>query len=173
MAEFLYLYRGGQSGWTPEESQQIMQKWMSWFKELTASGNLKDGGQPLELKASSSRAKMGLHRRSVYRDERSRRRLHAHRGAEPRARGRAREGVSGSRAPRLRRGPSRYENRHVAWSRATISSATKRDAWSPRSRVSSAYRTSQLAEDVVQDAFCRALEVWKLRGVPENPSAWL
>ncbi len=31
----------------------------------------------------------------------------------------------------------------------------------------------ELAEDVVQDAFCRALEVWKLRGVPENPSAWL
>jgi len=30
-----------------------------------------------------------------------------------------------------------------------------------------------LAEDVVQDAFCRALEVWKYRGVPENPSAWL
>ena len=30
-----------------------------------------------------------------------------------------------------------------------------------------------LAEDVVQDAFCRALEVWKVRGAPENPSAWL
>jgi RNA polymerase sigma factor (sigma-70 family) len=30
-----------------------------------------------------------------------------------------------------------------------------------------------LAEDVVQDAFCRALEVWKFRGVPANPSAWL
>src|SRR4051794_36877603 len=30
-----------------------------------------------------------------------------------------------------------------------------------------------LAEDVVQDAFCRALEVWKARGVPDNPSAWL
>src|ERR1700751_4254464 len=30
-----------------------------------------------------------------------------------------------------------------------------------------------LAEDVVQDAFCRAIEVWKFRGVPENPSAWL
>lgn len=30
-----------------------------------------------------------------------------------------------------------------------------------------------LAEDVVQHAFLRALEVWKLRGVPENPSAWL
>ena len=30
-----------------------------------------------------------------------------------------------------------------------------------------------LVEDVVQDAFCRALETWKIRGVPDNPSAWL
>jgi RNA polymerase sigma factor (sigma-70 family) len=30
-----------------------------------------------------------------------------------------------------------------------------------------------LAEDVVQDAFCRAIEVWKFSGVPANPSAWL
>ncbi len=30
-----------------------------------------------------------------------------------------------------------------------------------------------LAEDVVQDAFCRALETWKFHGVPRNPSAWL
>jgi RNA polymerase sigma-70 factor (ECF subfamily) len=30
-----------------------------------------------------------------------------------------------------------------------------------------------LAEDVVQDAFCRALELWSFRGVPPNPSAWL
>ena len=30
-----------------------------------------------------------------------------------------------------------------------------------------------LAEDVAQEAFCRALEVWSLRGVPENPQAWL
>ena len=30
-----------------------------------------------------------------------------------------------------------------------------------------------MAEDVVQDAFCRALEVWKVRGIPANPSAWL
>lgn len=48
MAEFLYLYRGGQRGATPQESEQIMQKWMNWFKELTATGNVKDGGQPLE-----------------------------------------------------------------------------------------------------------------------------
>jgi RNA polymerase sigma-70 factor (ECF subfamily) len=30
-----------------------------------------------------------------------------------------------------------------------------------------------LAEDVVQEAFCRALEVWRVRGPPDNPSAWL
>jgi len=30
-----------------------------------------------------------------------------------------------------------------------------------------------LAEDVAQDAFCRALEVWKVRGIPDNPAAWL
>jgi len=30
-----------------------------------------------------------------------------------------------------------------------------------------------LAEDVVQDAFCHALEVWPFRGMPDNPTAWL
>jgi len=30
-----------------------------------------------------------------------------------------------------------------------------------------------LAEDVVQDALLRAMQVWPFTGVPENPSAWL
>jgi RNA polymerase sigma factor (sigma-70 family) len=30
-----------------------------------------------------------------------------------------------------------------------------------------------LAEDMVQDALCRALETWKIRGVPDDPAAWL
>src|SRR5580658_2729046 len=30
-----------------------------------------------------------------------------------------------------------------------------------------------LVEDVVQDAFCRALETWKTHGTPDNPAAWL
>ena len=30
-----------------------------------------------------------------------------------------------------------------------------------------------LAEDVAQDAFCRALEIWQIRGLPDNPAAWL
>ena len=31
----------------------------------------------------------------------------------------------------------------------------------------------QLAEDVVQDALIKALQVWPFQGVPENPAAWL
>ncbi len=31
----------------------------------------------------------------------------------------------------------------------------------------------QLAEDVVQDSFMKALQVWKLNGPPDNPEAWL
>ncbi len=31
----------------------------------------------------------------------------------------------------------------------------------------------QLAEDMVQEALLRALQVWSYRGVPENPAAWL
>ena len=34
-------------------------------------------------------------------------------------------------------------------------------------------RNFALAEDVTQDAFCRAMETWKFRGLPKNPSAWL
>jgi RNA polymerase sigma factor (sigma-70 family) len=30
-----------------------------------------------------------------------------------------------------------------------------------------------LAEDVVQDTLCRAMEVWSIQGLPDNPSAWL
>lgn len=30
-----------------------------------------------------------------------------------------------------------------------------------------------LAEDVAQEAFCRAVEVWGYRGIPSNPQAWL
>ncbi len=31
----------------------------------------------------------------------------------------------------------------------------------------------ELAEDVVQDAFAKAVEVWKYKGLPQNPSGWL
>jgi hypothetical protein len=48
MSEFAFLYRGGESGRSPERYQQMMEKWMTWFKELGAKGHLKDRGQPLE-----------------------------------------------------------------------------------------------------------------------------
>jgi RNA polymerase sigma-70 factor (ECF subfamily) len=34
-------------------------------------------------------------------------------------------------------------------------------------------RHLQLAEDVVQEALVRALELWPHRGIPANPAAWL
>jgi len=48
MNEFVFLYRGGEAGRSPERAQQVMQKWMAWFKELAEKGHIKDRGQPLE-----------------------------------------------------------------------------------------------------------------------------
>lgn len=48
MSEFVFLYRGGETGRSPERAQQMMQKWMAWFKELADNGHVKDRGQPLE-----------------------------------------------------------------------------------------------------------------------------
>ena len=48
MSEFVYLYRGGEAGRSPERMQQQMQKWMAWFKELGEKGHIKEPGHPLE-----------------------------------------------------------------------------------------------------------------------------
>ena len=48
MTEFVFLYRGGARDRSPEQMQQMMQKWMAWMKDLGANGHLKDRGQPLE-----------------------------------------------------------------------------------------------------------------------------
>jgi hypothetical protein len=48
MAEFLYLYRGGESPKSPAEGQEVMQSWMAWMKELGEKGHLKAVGSPLE-----------------------------------------------------------------------------------------------------------------------------
>jgi len=51
MASFLYVFRGNRSGMTPtaspQEMQQLMQKWRNWIEQLTRSGNFK-AGEPLE-----------------------------------------------------------------------------------------------------------------------------
>jgi hypothetical protein len=48
MTEYLFLYRGGMRANSPQDAQQVMQKWMSWFAELDRTGHLKDRGQPLD-----------------------------------------------------------------------------------------------------------------------------
>jgi hypothetical protein len=48
MSQFVYLYRGGEAGRSPERIEQMMQKWMAWFKQLADEGHIKDRGQPLE-----------------------------------------------------------------------------------------------------------------------------
>jgi hypothetical protein len=48
MSEFTFLYRGSDPSASPEQMQKVMQKWVAWFKELGASGHIKDPGHPLE-----------------------------------------------------------------------------------------------------------------------------
>jgi hypothetical protein len=48
MAEFVFLYRGGERSDVPAQAEQTMQKWVAWMKELGEKGHLKDRGQPLE-----------------------------------------------------------------------------------------------------------------------------
>jgi hypothetical protein len=48
MSEYVFLYRGGENGRSPERAQQMMQKWMAWLKDLNQKGHVKDQGQPLE-----------------------------------------------------------------------------------------------------------------------------
>jgi hypothetical protein len=57
MSEFVYLYRGGEAGRSPERMQQMMQKWMAWLKELGEKGHIKDQGQPLERTGKLVRGK--------------------------------------------------------------------------------------------------------------------
>jgi hypothetical protein len=49
MNEYVYLYRSGERpAGTPEQMQNQMQRWMSWMKELSEKGHVKDMGHPLE-----------------------------------------------------------------------------------------------------------------------------
>ena len=48
MSEYVFLYRGGEAGRSPEQYQQALQKWMVWFKEMAEKGHVKNQGHPLE-----------------------------------------------------------------------------------------------------------------------------
>ncbi len=47
MADFMYLFRGGEETGSPEQMQQHMQKWRTWIQELGNQGHFK-AGEPLE-----------------------------------------------------------------------------------------------------------------------------
>lgn len=50
MKDFVLIYQHGDPTWTerrPEEIDALMKQWAQWFKELEASGNLRDPGAPL------------------------------------------------------------------------------------------------------------------------------
>jgi hypothetical protein len=48
MSDYLYLYRGGNRTGSPEDMQQVMQRWIAWIQDLQAKGFLKNAGEPLE-----------------------------------------------------------------------------------------------------------------------------
>src|SRR5215471_3044452 len=50
MSEFTYLFRGRLTNASPEQRQKQMEKWVAWFKDLTAKGQLKNPGHPLEAR---------------------------------------------------------------------------------------------------------------------------
>lgn len=49
MSEYLYIYRGPSAPTgSSEQMQQVMQKWLAWFKDLGEKGHMKNPGNPLE-----------------------------------------------------------------------------------------------------------------------------
>ena len=48
MSEFTYFFRGRETSASPEQMQKHMEKWVAWFKDLGAKGQIKDPGNPLE-----------------------------------------------------------------------------------------------------------------------------
>jgi hypothetical protein len=60
MSEYVFLYRGGEAGRSPEKMQQMMQKWMAWFKELAEKGHVKNQGHPLERTGKLVKGKQKL-----------------------------------------------------------------------------------------------------------------
>jgi hypothetical protein len=48
--DFMLIYQGGDPSWmerSPEDIETVMRQWTQWFKDLEASGNLRDPGAAL------------------------------------------------------------------------------------------------------------------------------
>src|SRR5215469_14699370 len=101
-----------------------------------------------------------------------RQRLHSDRGEGPSSRGRTLQGLSDLGGRRVGRSTP---DPHPGYVMEPSDHLFRREAGRMVATLTRVFGVHNLAlaEDVVQDAFCRALEVWKFRGVPENPAAWL
>src|SRR5215467_7160127 len=101
-----------------------------------------------------------------------RQRLHSDRGEGPSSRGRTLQGLSDLGGRRVGRSTP---DPHPGYVIEPSDHLFRRDAGRMVATLTRVFGVHNLAlaEDVVQDAFCRALEVWSYRGVPENPSVWL
>lgn len=65
MTEFVFLFRTGETEvelamGTPERAANSMKKWLSWLRELDASGHLKSPGQPLAMAGKVVRGPSGV-----------------------------------------------------------------------------------------------------------------
>jgi hypothetical protein len=74
MSQYVFLYRGGKVGRSPERIKQSMQKWMAWFNELGQNGHIEDEGT--QWQAGKGQVE-DCDRRALCRSHRHRRRLYA------------------------------------------------------------------------------------------------
>jgi RNA polymerase sigma-70 factor, ECF subfamily len=61
----------------------------------------------------------------------------------------------------------------VSGAHAEIARVFKEEAGAAVAVVARAVRDLDIAEDAVQDAFTRAVASWPVRGIPDNPAAWI
>lgn len=60
MADFLLIYQGGDPTWRERPAHEVdavMQAWGQWFKQLEATGSLRNPGAPLAPQGIALRAK--------------------------------------------------------------------------------------------------------------------
>src|SRR5437870_7415188 len=136
------------------------------------AGTYQGPGPSARARRKGRQRQAGDHRRAVRGVQGCHRRLHADRGEGPGPGGGALVGLSHLRGGRRGGSPPGPEDQHVMELHEHLFRREAGRMVATLTRIFGVHNLA-LAEDVVQDAFCRALEVWKFRGVPENPSAWL
>src|SRR5262245_8842283 len=135
---------------------------------------------PHQIPWTSARARRQGHQRqaeerprwALCRGQGYRQRLHSDRGEGPSSRGRTLQGLSDLGGGRFRRSAP---DPHPGYVMEPSDHLFRRESGRMVATLTRVFGVHNLAlaEDVMQDAFCRALEVWKFRGAPDNPSAWL